>query len=101
MMLDGIPIPLYGWLWQRERVRAAWSATWRFAAAGAVLSVAAYSIVLWAQTRGALAAVAALRETGVIVAAIIGTVVLGERFGRRRFIAAIVVAAGAALINLS
>jgi len=35
-------------------------------------------------TRGALAAVAALRETSVIIAAAIGTAVLGERFGRRR-----------------
>lgn len=66
-----------------------------------MLSLAAYGLVLWAQTRGALAAVAALRETSVIIAAAIGTAVLGERFGRRRVLAATLVACGIVLLNLS
>jgi len=43
--------------------------------------------------------VAALRETSVIVAAGIGTVVLGEPFGRRRIAAACMVALGAVLLQ--
>jgi drug/metabolite transporter (DMT)-like permease len=69
-------------------------------AAGA-LSVAAYGLVLWAQHRGALAVVAALRETSVLVAAVLGSVVFGERFGRRRVLAAAVLAAGIVLLNVS
>jgi uncharacterized membrane protein len=55
--------------------------------------------VVWAQTRGTLAAVAALRETSVIVAAGIGAVSLGERFGRRRMLAATLVAIGVIMLR--
>jgi drug/metabolite transporter (DMT)-like permease len=55
--------------------------------------------VLWAQRRGALAVVAALRETGVPAAALIGSLVFGERFGRRRVVAAALLAAGVVLLN--
>ena len=68
--------------------------------AGGVLSMAAYALVLWAQTRGALAPIAALRETSVIVGAVIGAVVFGERFGRWRIAATILVAGGVVLITL-
>jgi drug/metabolite transporter (DMT)-like permease len=64
------------------------------------LSLAAYTIVLWAQVRAPLAEVAALRETSVIWAALIGTLFLKERFGVRRIAAAAVVAAGIILISL-
>ncbi|KAB2360158.1 EamA family transporter [Actinomadura montaniterrae] len=67
--------------------------------AGGLISMAAYGIVLWAQTRGALASVAALRETGVISGAVIGAVFFSERLGPRRIAAACVVAAGVVLIT--
>jgi drug/metabolite transporter (DMT)-like permease len=56
-------------------------------------------LVLWAQRRGALAVVAALRETSVLAAALLGTLVFGERFGRRRVLAAAVLAAGIVALN--
>jgi drug/metabolite transporter (DMT)-like permease len=52
-----------------------------------------------AQRRGALAVVAALRETSVLVAALLGTLVFGERFGRRRVLAAALLAAGIVVLN--
>jgi drug/metabolite transporter (DMT)-like permease len=64
------------------------------------LSVLAYGLVLWAQTRGALAPIAALRETSVIFGAIIGTVAFREPFGRARIAATIVVSAGIVLLNV-
>jgi drug/metabolite transporter (DMT)-like permease len=67
---------------------------------GGVVSLAAYGLVLVAQTSGATAAVAALRETSIVVGAIIGTAFLGERFGIRRVVAAAVVAAGIVLVNV-
>lgn len=67
---------------------------------GGVVSLAAYGLVLVAQTSGATAAVAALRETSIVVGAVIGTIFLGERFGRGRAIAAAVVAAGIILVSL-
>ena len=52
------------------------------------LCVVAYGIVLWAQTRAPLAEVAAIRETSVVFAALIGVTAFGETFGRRRVAAA-------------
>lgn len=54
---------------------------------GGAISIAAYTIVLWAQTSGALAPIAALRETSIVFGALIGAVFLGERLGARRAIA--------------
>jgi drug/metabolite transporter (DMT)-like permease len=65
-----------------------------------LLSVVAYGVVLWAQTKAPLAEVAAIRETSVVFAAVIGTLVLGEGFGRRRVAAAVVIATGIVLIGL-
>jgi drug/metabolite transporter (DMT)-like permease len=67
---------------------------------GGVLSLLAYGLILWAQTRAALAPVAALRETSVLMGAVIGAVVFHESFGRRRILAAVVVTLGVALTNL-
>jgi drug/metabolite transporter (DMT)-like permease len=75
-------------------------AQWRLGIPGGLISVIGYGIVVWAQTRGALAAVAALRETGVITGAIIGAVFFREKMGLPRFAAAGVVVIGVALINI-
>ncbi|GAA1637749.1 DMT family transporter [Kribbella alba] len=66
---------------------------------GGVVSLAAYGLVLWAQTRGTLASIAALRETSIIFGAIIGALFFGERFGPKRALAAAVVVAGIVLIS--
>ena len=63
-------------------------------------SVLAYGAVVWAQTRAPLAVVSALRETGVISAAVIGAVVFREGFGYRRVASAAVVALGIVLIGI-
>jgi drug/metabolite transporter (DMT)-like permease len=65
-----------------------------------VLSLLAYGLVLWAQTHGALAPIAALRETSVVIGAVIGAVVFHEPFGRHRVVATLVVTAGVVLTNL-
>jgi drug/metabolite transporter (DMT)-like permease len=67
---------------------------------GGVVSLAAYGLVLWAQTSGALALVAALRETSIIFGALLGAAFLGERLGRGRALAASVVVVGIVLLTL-
>jgi drug/metabolite transporter (DMT)-like permease len=82
------------------------AADWRetvavgYGALAAALSVVAYGVVLWAQTKAPLAEVAAIRETSVVFAALIGFLVLREDFGRRRVAAAVVIATGIVLIGL-
>lgn len=53
-----------------------------------MLSVFAYGLVLWAQTRAPLAPIAALRESSIIVGAAIGALFFKERFGAPRIAAA-------------
>lgn len=67
-------------------------------AASGLLSIGAYGLVMTAARLGPIGLVAALRETSVVFGALAGWVVLGERLGRRRTIAAVGVALGAALL---
>lgn len=62
--------------------------------AGALCTLGAYAIVLWAMTRAPVGLVAVLRETSVLFAAAIGALFLGERFTRRRLVATGAVLAG-------
>jgi drug/metabolite transporter (DMT)-like permease len=71
--------------------------TWR-GLGGGVISLTAYTLVLWAQTRGALAEVATLRETSILIGAAIGALVLKEGFGRLRMAASAGVVLGILLI---
>ena len=73
---------------------------WRRGLLGGFCSGAAYGIVLWAMTRAPIAAVSALRETSVLFAAVIGTVLLKEGFGIARLAGAVSVVAGVAALKL-
>jgi len=66
-----------------------------------VISFAGYGLVLWAQTFAPIAQVTALRETSVVFGALIAFLFLRERLGLRRWIGAVIVAAGAGLIAFS
>ncbi|MEU6946820.1 DMT family transporter [Streptomyces sp. NPDC046316] len=98
MLLEGLAIPAYA-LWTR---RAALLPQLRPYAArgllGAGLSVAAYGLVLWAQTTAPLAPIAALRESSIIVGAAIGAVFFRERFGGPRIAAAGLMVVGIGLM---
>jgi uncharacterized membrane protein len=101
LLLLGLGMLGYALLLYRGRgLPAAVRGRWLLVVVGGAISWASYALVLWAQTRGALAAVAALRETSVVVAAVIGTLFFGERFGRQRILATVLVAAGVVLLNL-
>lgn len=69
--------------------------------AGGVLSVLAYGVVLYAKTIAPIAAVSAVRESSVIIAALIGVLLFGERPWAARVVAALVVVCGVILIALA
>ncbi|MBS0425865.1 MAG: EamA family transporter [Proteobacteria bacterium] len=97
-LFDGVPYLLLV-LWRRGRHGrpAAWrymGGRWRIACLGTVASLGSYGIALWAMTRAPVAVVAALRETSVLFAALIGTLWLKERFGLQRSLGTGVVVAG-------
>ncbi len=86
---------------RRGRIRAALAPVWKKGLIGGLGAGISYAIAVWAMTLAPLAQVVALRETSVIAAAVIGTLFLGESFGRRRISAAVLVACGAALLRVS
>jgi drug/metabolite transporter (DMT)-like permease len=98
MAVEGVAIPAYAlYRWRGELLR-----TLRpFAGVGlvgAALSVTAYGLVLWAQTKAELAPIAALRESSIIVGAAIGAVFFKERFGLPRIAAAGLLVVGIGLM---
>jgi drug/metabolite transporter (DMT)-like permease len=101
MVLECLCVPMFAVLRRRDVLLKQPKRILLAGLAAGALSVLAYGLVLWAQTRGALAPIAALRETSVIFGAIIGTLIFREPFGRTRIIATVLVATGIVLLNLS
>jgi uncharacterized membrane protein len=99
--LDCLPLIAVTLLLRRRATGAVLKAQWRTGALGGALALGAYGTVIWALTLGAMAPIAALRETSVVMAAIIGTTFLGEPFGRRRVLAAIGVAGGVIILRVA
>ncbi len=101
IMLESLCVPLFALVRRREVLLKQPPGILLSGLAAGALSVLAYGLVLWAQTRGALAPIAALRETSVIFGAIIGTVIFREPFGRTRIAATVLVVAGIVLLNVA
>jgi drug/metabolite transporter (DMT)-like permease len=102
MLLESLCVP--AWALARRRHELLSGTSRRVLGSGLLaggLSVLAYGLVLWAQTRGDPAPIAALRETSVIFGAVIGTVVFHEPFGRLRIAATLLVVIGVLLLNVS
>ncbi|MFE5207546.1 EamA family transporter [Streptomyces sp. NPDC056600] len=98
MALGGLGVPLFAVHRLRGRTLAVLRPHAALGLLGAGLSVAAYGLVLWAQTRGAMAPIAALRESSIIVGAAIGAVFFKERFGMPRMVGAVLMVAGLGLM---
>lgn len=112
--LSGQPLAYTGWLfvltaaallvgstllgrwsdWRQSRAR------WVRALIGGGCSLAAYGLVLWAMTRAPIALVAALRESSVAIAALIGTFFLKERLTPLRLVSIGAVTVGAMAIQM-
>ena len=99
-VLDGWPFAL---MVLARRGCAAWPyvrARWPVAAGGALASLGSYGIALWAMTRAPVATVAALRETSVLFAAILGSWLLKEKFTPRRALGTCVIVGGVMALRL-
>lgn len=96
------PIPIGLWLLATDR--AGWFGYMRAKpgkiTAGALAAATAYAMVIYAMSVAPMGMVSSLRETSVIFAALIGTLMFREPFGRPRIIAAILVCLGVVLIKV-
>lgn len=96
------PIPIGLWLLARDR--AGWFGYMRAKpgkiCAGAFAAGSAYAMVIYAMGVAPMALVSSLRETSVIFAALIGSLLFREPFGRQRIVAAVLVCCGVVLIRI-
>ncbi|GAA2060316.1 DMT family transporter [Streptomyces albiaxialis] len=98
MILEGLAIPAYAAFTRRGALVAELRPIALRGLLGGALSVVAYGLVLWAQTRAPLAPVAALRESSIIAGAAIGALFFKERFGWPRIGASALMVGGIALM---
>jgi len=76
------------------------SRAWAMGTLGAAASFGAYAIAVWAMTIAPIALVAALRETSILFAVLIGWLAFGERMDRGKVAAAVVIVAGVILTRV-
>jgi drug/metabolite transporter (DMT)-like permease len=100
-VLDALPFPLLVLLMKKDAAVSYAKQHWPRGLLGGVLSAGAYGVALWAMTRAPVAAVAALRETSVIFAALIGAWLLREGHIARRLAGAATVAAGVIALKIA
>jgi drug/metabolite transporter (DMT)-like permease len=112
--LSGSPFGYIGWLFFTEflvtlfvfaRLRPKMTpevrATLRVGYLGGLCAVAAYALVIYANTLAPLGMVSALRESSVIIAALFGVVIFRERPWISRLAAALTVGAGVLVLMLT
>lgn len=95
-----LPVPLLA-AWRRGPALLQFGRThWRISLFGGVNYTLAYGLVLLALTLDSVAKTAALRESSVVIAAIIATLLFKEPFGLRRMLAAVLVTGGVLLVKV-
>jgi uncharacterized membrane protein len=86
--------------WRRgRRLGALLADQWKIGLGCGFAAFLNFGVILWALSFAAVGNVAALRETSVVFAALIGAVFMGESFGPRRLVAASVIAIGIVVMN--
>lgn len=73
---------------------------WGVSSFASLASFVAYAIVVWAMTQAPIALVAALRETSILFAVLIGWLWMGDRMNRGKALAAGLIVVGVVLIRL-
>ena len=98
-VVDGIAMASFAALTRGRTAFRALRPEWRSGVAAGTLSLGSYWVAVWAFTRAPVGLVAALRETSVLWAMIIGVLLLGERGAKWRWLAAAMIAIGMVLLR--
>ena len=102
-LFDGIPYALMVAWQRRARLGESFAYVRRrtpVATLGALASLGSYGIAIWAMAQAPVAMVAALRETSVLFAALIGVIWLKESFGVQRLAGTLLIVAGIVSLRL-
>jgi drug/metabolite transporter (DMT)-like permease len=86
--------------WKGAAVVPRQARAWGVGMIAAAASFGAYAVSVWAMTIAPIAVVAALRETSILFAVMIGWLVFGEKMTRGKALAALVIVGGVMLTRL-
>lgn len=100
-VFNGLPIILIAIALRRREIVPQAKRVWKMGAVSAIISLAAYWIVLWASTQAPLALVAAVREASIVFALLFGVVFLKEKMNLRKVLSVFLTLSGAALLRVS
>ncbi|MBW2683221.1 MAG: EamA family transporter [Deltaproteobacteria bacterium] len=100
-VVDGISIFIVAAFWHPNRLSAILPNQWHKLLIAAIFSATAYAIIIFVMSQTKIGAVAALRETSVLWAVLMGVVFLKEKFGKLRIIATLVILSGVISLRLS
>ncbi len=100
-VFEHLALPAYALTFRRPQFAGVLRSQWKMAGIGAVNRIGSYGLMIFAMSMAAIAPLAALRETSVIFAALIGYFILKEPFGLRRVAATAMVLGGIAVLQLS
>jgi drug/metabolite transporter (DMT)-like permease len=111
---SGEPVAYVGWifvgggalfsavmlLWKGPSVIPRRPQDWVLGSLGSAASYGAYGVSIWAMTLAPIAVVAALRETSILFAVLIGWLLFGERMDGAKWAAVALIVAGVVLTRL-
>lgn len=99
-LLDGWPFALIVFARRNWNVGPYIRKRWPIGLGGALASIGSYGVALWAMTQAPVATVAALRETSVLFAALLGVWFLKEVFTVRRAVGTLVIVSGVMALRM-
>lgn len=99
-VVEGAPMPIVYTLIRQGPPKVAWDRPLAMTAGGALVSLTAYGVVIWAMSLKPMGQVSALRETSILFAAVLGVVFLKERLTFRRMLGAAMIAGGAFALSV-
>jgi drug/metabolite transporter (DMT)-like permease len=97
-ILDCVPILIYAICKRGVKQVIAIRRDWIVLFFGGALALASYSMVVWSMTQAPIPLVSALRETSIIIAALIGSFYFKEPSGMRRIVASVLIFLSIALL---
>lgn len=100
LVLEAPGVIFTGWVRRRDEFVAQIRGQMKWALLGAFLAIISYGGFIYATSIAPVAQMSALRETSVVWGALLAALVLGEPFGRRRIMLALVLVGGLILLRL-
>jgi drug/metabolite transporter (DMT)-like permease len=100
MILNGLTFAPIMLAWKGAAILPRQRRVWTVGGLAALASYVAYAVSVWAMTVAPIALVAALRETSILFAVMIGWLAFGERMTRGKLVASAVIVGGVMLTRL-